>query len=243
MSTRTAVVVGAAHGMGEAVAHALAADGCHVIAADLDEAEAQGTADAIRAAGHSAQALRVDVSSAPSVDALVERVAQDHGRIDVLVNTAGYIIQKNVTEMTDEDWRALHSVNLDGSFYLGRAVGKLMREQQHGTMLFIASDRAFYGQAGGAAYASSKAGLIALVKSMALELGLAGVTVNAINPGTTETRLALAGGEEFLAKRRSEDPLGQLSQPEDIAALVGFMVGRGASFITGQVMTTRMRAG
>jgi 3-oxoacyl-[acyl-carrier protein] reductase len=238
---KVAVVAGAAQGMGAAVAKLLSSEGYAVVVADRDADGLAATSAALMEAGGEVSSVVVDVSRSDSVEALCDAVLKRHGRVDALVNTAGFIFKKEVIDMTDDDWAGMHSVNLNGSFYLGRAFGRTMREQRSGSMLFVASDRALYGQAGGAAYASSKAGVIALVKSLALELGQFGVTVNALNPGTTDTRLARAGGEEFLRKRMAEDPLGKLSTPEDIAALVSFMVGRGGQFMTGQLITTRMR--
>jgi NAD(P)-dependent dehydrogenase (short-subunit alcohol dehydrogenase family) len=241
MTDRLAVVVGAAHGMGEAVARRLGSDGISVIAADLDIEAAEATANAVIADGGSASAAQVDVSSSASVEALAN-LAAAQAPVQILVNTAGILIKEDVIDMSDDQWRRVHEINLDGSFFIGRAFGRIMREQGAGSMIFIASDRGVYGGAGVSAYASSKGGVIALVKSLALELGRFGVTVNAINPGTTETRLARAGGEDFLNKRRSEDPLGRLSQPEEIAGLVSYLAGDG-QFITGQLVSTRMRVG
>ena len=146
--------------------------------------------------------------------------------------------------MTDSQWRRVIDINLTGSFNLVRSVGRQMAEQGSGSMLFIASDRGTYGLKNGSPYASSKAGVVGLVKSAALELGQYGVTVNALNPGTTDTPTARSGlSEAEWISREEFDPLGRLSRPEDIAEIALFLATSGGRFMTGQLITTRMRTG
>jgi NAD(P)-dependent dehydrogenase (short-subunit alcohol dehydrogenase family) len=155
-----------------------------------------------------------------------------------MVHCAAVGLSKDLLQVTDEEWRSVMQVNLDGSFWLGRAVGRVMAQQRHGTMVFFASDRGHLGASQAVAYAASKGGVIALVKSLALALARFGVTVNAVNPGPTDTPMLT---EHVKRKRMEQDPLGRLSTTDDIAEVVAFLCGPAREFMTGQVLTTRMR--
>jgi NAD(P)-dependent dehydrogenase (short-subunit alcohol dehydrogenase family) len=239
-----ALVTGAASGIGRAAARALAREGAAVAACDRNLEGAEAVARELTDSGGRALALALDVADSAAVDAAVERTLAELGPIDVLVNCAGIAPRTPTLELTDDEWRRVVAVNLDGTFYVSRAVGRAMAARGSGTMILIASDRGIYGLAGGAHYAASKAGVVAYAKSLALELGPQGVTVNAVNPGTTDTPLARGTlSEEEWQKRWSNDPLGRLSTPEDIAEIVRFLAGPGGRFMTGQLITTRMRFG
>ena len=221
---QVALVTGGGSGIGRASARALAREGARVVVADRNVEGAEAVREAIEQSGGSALAVAVDVADPQSVQALVDRTLATYGQIDVLVNCAGIAPRKPVIEMTDEEWRQVIAVNLDGTFYVSRAVARPMVERGSGTLILIASDRGIYGLAGGAHYSSSKAGVIAFTKSLALELGPNGVTVNAINPGTTDTPLARGTlTDDEWQKRWTQDPLGRLSLPEDIAEIVLFL--------------------
>ena len=238
---QVALVTGGGSGIGRASARALAREGARVVVADRNVEGAEAVREAIEQSGGSALAVAVDVADPQSVQALVDRTLAIYGQIDVLVNCAGIAPRKPVLEMTDEEWRQVIAVNLDGTFYVSRAVARPMVERGSGTLILIASDRGIYGLAGGAHYSSSKAGVIAFTKSLALELGSRGVTVNAINPGTTDTPLARGTlTDDEWQKRWTQDPLGRLSLPEDIAEIVLFLAKSGGKFMTGQLITTRM---
>ena len=144
--------------------------------------------------------------------------------------------------MSDEEWRDVLRINLDGSFYIARDVGRVMAAQRSGTMILITSDRGVYGTADYGHYAASKGGMIALAKSLALALGKFGVTVNAINPGLTDTPLARAAVTAWEEKR-ALDVLGSYSQPEEIAETILFLAGTAGKYMTGQVIGTRTRYG
>jgi 3-oxoacyl-[acyl-carrier protein] reductase len=175
---------------------------------------------------------------------MVEQTLAMFGRIDILAHCAGVAPRKPVLEMSDEEWHQVLGINLDGTFYVARAVARPMVQRGSGTMILIASDRGTYGLAGGSHYSASKAGVVAFAKSLALELGPQGVTVNALNPGTTDTPLARGTlTDEEWQKRWSQDPLGRLSTPDDIAEIILFLAGPGGKIMTGQLLTTRMRFG
>jgi 3-oxoacyl-[acyl-carrier protein] reductase len=215
-----------------------------VVVADRNITAAESVKALIAIQERATMALAVDVAEPQSVQAMVTQTLSAFGQIDILVHCAGIGPRKPVLEMSDEDWHQVIGINLDGTFYVTRAVARAMVERGAGTMILMASDRGLYGLAAGAHYAASKGGVIAFMKSLALELGPRGVTVNAINPGTTDTPMARGTlTPEEWQRRWVQDPLGRLSRPEDIAEIVLFLASSGAKFMTGQLMTTRMRFG
>jgi NAD(P)-dependent dehydrogenase (short-subunit alcohol dehydrogenase family) len=244
LANQSALITGGGSGIGRAAARALARQGARVAIADRDLAAAEATRRQIAAAGGAALALAVDVADPRAVQEMTDRAVAAHGPPDVLVHCAGIAPRQAVLDMSDAEWREVIAVNLDGTFYVARAVGRVMAERGRGTMILLASDRGIYGHARGSHYAASKAGVIAFMKSLALELGPRGVTVNAINPGTTNTPMVRSTlNDEEYRQRASMDPLGRLSEPEDIAEIVLFLATAGGRFMTGQLITTRMRFG
>ena len=241
---RVALVTGGASGIGLACARILARNGAAVAVADRNLPGAVAAGDGIVAAGGTAVACEVDVADSAAVQSLVDDVLERYGQIDILVHCAGVSPRKNVVDMSDEDWHRVIAINLDGTMYVARAVARHMLPRRSGTMVLVASDRGLLGQSAKSAYAASKGGVIAFAKSLALELGPHGITVNALNPGTTDTPLVRAEMPPALWERRvKEDPLGKLSEPEDIAEIVLFLAGAAGRFMTGQLITTRMRFG
>jgi NAD(P)-dependent dehydrogenase (short-subunit alcohol dehydrogenase family) len=238
---KTALVTGGASGIGRACAILLAANGARVAVADRNTG---GSAAVQSEIGASAIAIAVDIGESASVDAMVAQTMAAFGRIDILVHCAGVSPRRAVVDMSDEDWRGVMAVNLDGTMFTTRAVARVMIPAASGTMILIASDRGLLGQANKSAYAASKGGVIAFNRSLALELAPHGITVNAINPGTTDTPLVRAQmPPELWESRLKTDPLGKMSMPEDIAEMVLFLAGAGGRFMTGQLVTTRMRFG
>lgn len=241
---QVAFVTGAASGIGRGAARALARQGAAVAVCDRNLEGAGAVAREIADSGGRAIAIGLDIADSTAVQEAVDRALAELGPIDVLVNCAGIAPRKSTIDLTDDEWHQVIAVNLDGTFYVSRAVGRVMADRGRGTMVLIASDRGIYGLAGGAHYSASKAGVVAYAKSLALELGSKGVTVNAINPGTTDTPLARGTlTDEEWQKRWGSDPLGRLSTPEDIAEIILFLAGPGGKFMTGQLITTRMRFG
>jgi NAD(P)-dependent dehydrogenase (short-subunit alcohol dehydrogenase family) len=231
------LITGGASGIGAASARLLAKHGAKVVVADVN---GDGAAELAREVG--GLACSVDVGDSAQVAAMVQRTMSAHGRIDVLLHAAGIFPKNPYFEMSDAAWRDVLRVNLDGTFYVTRDVGRVMKAQRSGTMILMTSDRGIHGSADFAHYAASKGGMLALVKSLALALGKDRVTVNGINPGMTDTPLA-RGGNPNWQEKEALDVLGSSSRPEEIAQIVLFLAQTASPFMTGQVVSTRMRYG
>ncbi|MCC3763217.1 3-oxoacyl-ACP reductase FabG [Glycomyces sp. TRM65418] len=242
MTSRTAIVTGAARGIGAATARRLAADGHAVAVVDLDEADARSTADAIEAAGGRALAVGADVADETAVARAVERVAAELGPPAILVNNAGILRDNLLFKMSADDWDAVLGVHLRGAFLMSRAVQSHMVEAGWGRIVNLSSTSAL-GNRGQANYAAAKAGMQGLTKTLALELGKFGVTANAVAPGFVQTEMTKATAErigvpfdDFLAHAAKETPVGRVGQPEDIAAAVAYFCSEDAGFVSGQVL-------
>jgi 3-oxoacyl-[acyl-carrier protein] reductase len=241
-TTRTAIVTGAARGIGAGVAKRLAADGFAVAVLDLDEAAGKPVVEAIERAGGRALAVGVDVNDEPGVQAAVERVAEQLGEPSVLVNNAGITRDNLLFRMTADDWDAVMGVHLRGSFLMSRAVQGYLTKAGWGRIVNLSSTSAL-GNRGQANYSAAKAGLQGFTKTLAIELGKFGVTVNAIAPGFIETEMTAATAErigvpfeEFKKGAAAQIPVGRTGLPEDIAHAVSFFVSEGAGFVSGQVL-------
>ena len=239
---RTAVVTGAARGIGAATARRLGSDGFAVGVLDLDEQTCKDTVAAIEATGGRALAVGVDVSDAEQVRAAISRVADELGAPTVLVNNAGITRDNLLFKMTDQDWDAVMAVHLRGSFLMSREVQRHMTEAGWGRIVNLSSTGAL-GNRGQANYATAKAGLQGFTKTLAIELGKFGVTVNAIAPGFIVTDMTRATAErigmsfeDFQQAAVTQIPVGRAGRPEDIAATASFLVSEEAGFISGQVI-------
>ncbi len=239
---RTAIVTGAARGIGAAVATRLAADGLRVAVLDLDEAGCAGTVVDVEAAGGTALEVGVDVTDEQSVQAAVTRVAETLGVPTVLVNNAGIIRDNLLVKMSADDWDAVMAVHLRGSFLMTRAVQGYMTGAGWGRIVNLSS-RSALGNRGQANYAAAKAGLQGFTKTLAVELGRFGVTANAVAPGFVVTDMTRATAarvgmefEEFKAAAAKQIPVGRVGEPADIAHAVSFFVSEAAGFVSGQVL-------
>jgi 3-oxoacyl-[acyl-carrier protein] reductase len=240
--SKVAIVTGAARGIGAAVARRLATDGFAVALLDLDDAGVKEGAAAIVAEGGKAIGLSVDVSNTENVEAVVAQVAEELGAPTVLINNAGITRDNLLFKMTDADWDSVIGVHLRGSFVMSRAVQKHMTEQGWGRIVNLSSTSAL-GNRGQANYSAAKAGLQGFTKTLAIELGKFGVTVNAIAPGFIATDMTAATAErvgvsfeDFKAGAASQIPVRRVGEPQDIAHLASFFVSEGAGFISGQVV-------
>jgi 3-oxoacyl-[acyl-carrier protein] reductase len=239
---RVAVVTGAARGIGAATAQRLAQDGLTVAVLDLEESAAKTTVDAIVSAGGTAIAVGADVSDAESVDAAVGRIAEEVGPPTVLVNNAGITRDNLLFRMSEGDWDAVMGVHLKGSFLMARAVQKHMVDAGWGRIVNLSSTSAL-GNRGQANYSTAKAGLQGFTKTLAIELGKFGITVNCIAPGfvvsemtkATAERLGLEW-EDYKAARAAEIAVRRAGVTEDIANAVSFFVDERSGFVSGQVL-------
>ena len=239
---RTAIVTGAARGIGAAVAKRLSADGFAVAVLDLDEAACKPVVEQIEASGGTALAVGVDVADEQAVDHAVTRVAEELGAPTVLVNNAGITRDNLLFKMTVEDWDAVMAVHLRGSFLMTKAAQKYMTEASFGRIVNLSSVSAL-GNRGQVNYSAAKAGLQGFTKTLAIELGKFGITANAIAPGFIETEMTAATAErlgvdfeDFKKFNADQIPVGRVGQPEDIAHTVSFLVSEGAGFVSGQVI-------
>ncbi|GIG21553.1 3-oxoacyl-ACP reductase [Cellulomonas chitinilytica] len=239
---RTALVTGAARGIGAATARRLAADGLRVAVLDLHEADARGTADEIVAAGGTALAVGADVADEDAVQAAVARVVDELGAPTVLVNNAGILRDNLLFRMSAADWDAVLSVHLRGAFLVSRAVQQHMVAARWGRIVNLSSTSAL-GNRGQANYAAAKAGMQGFTKTLAIELGPFGVTVNAVAPGVIETDMTRAAAErlgvppeEYFAAAARDVPARRAGTPQDVAAAVAFFCSEGAGYVSGQVL-------
>ncbi len=181
-------------------------------------------------------AVQGDVGAAAEAQAVVERVEEELGDVDILVNNAGVTRDTLVARMSDDDWSAVLSTNLEGAFRMSRAVARKMLRRRSGAIVNMTSYVGVHGNAGQVNYAASKAGIIGLTKALAKELGARGVRVNAVAPGYIDTELTGVLAEDLQELIRTNTPLGRLGTPEDVAATVRFLCSEEASFVTGEVV-------
>ncbi|HZK79260.1 MAG TPA: 3-oxoacyl-[acyl-carrier-protein] reductase [Gemmatimonadaceae bacterium] len=230
---KNALVTGSTRGIGRAIANVLAESGARVAVVGRDLAKAQAVAAEV---GHDAMGFACDVSNTGAVSALVADVEKAFGGIDILVNNAGLTRDNLVMRLKDEDWDEVMNANLRGAFAAIRAASRGMMKKRSGRIINMASVVGLTGNKGQSNYAASKAGLIALTKSVAKELGSRNILVNAIAPGFIETEMTDAMTPEARSALTGLIPLERLGRTEDIAAAVVFLASDYASYITGQVI-------
>ena len=225
LSDKVAIVTGAAKGIGRAIAERLADEGARVVFADID---AEAAADAARGA----PVAQLDVADPAQVRAMVDGVVAAQGGLDILVNNAGIMDRMPFLDMTPEFWDRVTGINLRGAFLCGQAAARAMVAQgRGGRIVNVASNSGYFGGRGRAAYGASKAGLMNLTQTMAIELAEHGINVNAVAPGPTKTGPHIPDEPWPTVKARM--PLARFGTPEEIAAVAAFLASEDASFVTG----------
>jgi NAD(P)-dependent dehydrogenase (short-subunit alcohol dehydrogenase family) len=231
---KSALVVGAGSGIGEASAHGLAAFGASVVCADLDARAAGNTADEIRSEGGKAEGLELDMTDPRSVEAAVERV----GSPDVLVSTPSVNVRKPVLEITDEEFDRIIELNLKGTFRLIRNFGRGMAERGSGSIIAFSSIRGQVVEPGQGIYAATKAGTVQMLRALATEVGPRGVRVNAIAPGIVETPLTaqIKDSPDWYDSYAAKSILGRWAQPSEMVGMVVYLASEASSYVTGAFM-------
>jgi 3-oxoacyl-[acyl-carrier protein] reductase len=233
---RRAVVTGGGQGIGRAIALKLASEGAAVAVVDMNAEGAAVVAEEIEAAGGTAFPYELDVGDAEKVNEVFKAIADDLGGVDILVNNAGVTRDGLLARMSQADWDLVIRVNLTGAFNCTRAVSRGMMSQRYGRIISIASVVGRIGNAGQANYSASKAGLIALTKSVARELGSRGITANAIAPGYIETKMTESLPEKAREEFASKIALRRFGSPEDVANVVAFLASDDGDYVTGQTI-------
>ena len=234
---RVALITGGGRGIGAATAQLLAAEGAKVAVSDLDEAPAQEVAGPLKGL-----AVACDVSRRADVEAMVGRVLEKFGRLDILVACAGITRDNLIHKMSDDDWDSVIDTHLKGTYLCAQAAQKPMVEQKSGKMVLISSTSAL-GNRGQVNYSTAKAGLQGLTKTLAIELGPFNVNVNCVAPGFIATAMTQQTAErmgvpfeQFMEAVAEQVPLKRVGQPEDVAGTIAYLCSEDASYVSGQVI-------
>ena len=239
LQDKSAVITGAASGIGRAIALKFAHEGAAVMAADLDGKAAMSLADEIEADGGSAIGIGADITKRAEIDAMVAAAIERFGCIDVLVNNAGSRIIKPFLEHTEEDWRRMLDVNLTGHFLCCQAVIPYMLEAGGGRIINMASIASYVGRPNRAGYVAAKGGLLSLTRALAADMAGKNVTVNALAPGMIASPLNRDFAEDQVLGEawKTENLAGRWGEPEDVAGVATFLASDDAGFITGETIT------
>lgn len=233
---RVTIVTGGSRGIGRAVARCLAEDGAAVVVSGRDAARLEAAVKELENLGGPVLGVVADVARREDVERLVEETRARFARIDILVNNAGITRDGLLVRMKDEDWDRVLDVNLRGAFLMTRAVARVMMRQKGGRIINIASTAGAMGNAGQANYSAAKAGLIGLTKATARELARWRILVNAVAPGLIDTDMASALPAEAREALLAQVPLGRIGEGREVAEVVRFLAGDGATYVTGQVL-------
>jgi 3-oxoacyl-[acyl-carrier protein] reductase len=234
---RVAVVTGAASGVGLGIAEVLAQEGARVVVVDLAPAPGEHAAAALRSSGYEALAVAADVVDRAALDAMAATVLEQYGRIDIVAANAGIYPAVAIAAMTDADWDRVMDINVKGALHTIQACLPAMRERGYGRIVLTSSITGpIVGAPELAHYAASKAAILGLMRSAALELVGDGITVNAVQPGNVRTPGIEAFGSEFIAGMVKSIPMQRLAEPADVGWAVRFLASEEAGYITGQTL-------
>ncbi|MCR5050622.1 MAG: 3-oxoacyl-[acyl-carrier-protein] reductase [Paludibacteraceae bacterium] len=237
LENKTALITGAARGIGKQIALAFAKEGCNIAFTDLElNEQVEATRAEIAALGVNVRAYASNAADFEAAHAVVDDVIKDFGQLDILVNNAGITRDTLLMRMTEEQWDLVINVNLKSAFNFTHAVTPIMMKQRSGSIISLSSVVGLNGNAGQANYAASKAGIIALTKSVAKELGSRGVRANAIAPGFIMTDMTKALPEDTLKQFVSMIPMRRGGEPEEVAKVALFLASDLASYVSGQVI-------
>jgi 3-oxoacyl-[acyl-carrier protein] reductase len=234
---KTALVTGSAQGIGKSIAVRLAQAGASVIVSDTNQDGINLVAQEIRSLGRNSAAIPCNVADSAQVEALTAKALESFPSIDILVNNAGVTRDNLMIRMDEKEWDLVIAVNLKGTFLMTKAVAQVMMRKRYGRIVNIASVVGLMGNAGQANYAASKAGVIALTKSVAKEFASRNITCNAIAPGFIETAMTQKLPEKVREDYKNAIPLRRFGTADDVAATVLFLAGEDAAYMTGQVLT------
>jgi len=236
LKDQIALITGSARGIGREIALSLAREGATVIICDVNAELALQTQKEFESQGFQADSFSCDVTKAAEVEELANKILDKFKRIDILVNNAGITKDNLMLRLSEADWDAVLNVNLKGTFNCTKAVSKAMLKQRSGNIINIASIIGIIGNAGQANYAASKAGIIALTKSVAREFASRGIRCNAVAPGFIQTDMTAKLSEEVREKMLAQIPLGKLGLPQDVAGACLFLASSESSYVTGQTI-------
>ena len=235
---KTVAVVGAASGIGEAVALAAARQGAHVVCLDVEEEKAKDVAARIGRTGGHAGSVALDIRKGADVERVFDDVRQQYGALDVVVCTPSVNVRKTLLQYSEEEFDRVVTLNLRGSFNVLRAAGRIMSAQGRGNIILFSSIRALVVEPGQAVYAATKAGIVQLVRTAAAEFGPSGLRVNAVAPGVVDTPLTapIKANPDWYGAYSAKSMLGRWAKPEEIAGPTIFLASDAAAYVTGSVL-------
>ncbi|QUI23650.1 3-oxoacyl-ACP reductase FabG [Vallitalea pronyensis] len=236
LKDKVAIITGAGRGIGAETAKRFSEEGAKVIVASLFDHEVEETVNAIKAMGHDALGIAVDVTNADDVEGMIAKTIEAYGKVDILVNNAGITADNTLVRMTEDEFDRVINVNLKGVYNCGQAAAKVMVEQGNGVILNATSVVGLYGNYGQTNYAATKWGVIGMTKTWAKELGKKGIRVNAVAPGFILTPMTEKMPEKVLNMMKDKAPVKRLGLPEDIANAYLYLASDEASFVTGSVL-------
>ena len=233
---KIALVTGASRGIGKAIADMLGTQGATVIGTATTDSGAEAISQRFTAAGITGQGMRLDVSDAASVEAVIKAISETYGAVGILVNNAGITRDNLLMRMKDDEWDAVVNTNLSSVYRLSKACLRAMMKAKTGRIINIASVVGSSGNAGQTNYSAAKAGMLGFTKALAQEVGSRGITVNAVAPGMIDTDMTRELPDSQRDALLASIPLGRLGQPEEIASVVAFLASDAGGYVTGETI-------